>query len=60
VQDDGAELALQLRLIWLVEVAVLVTEPGTLGTALQLLLLVTVRSAGLLVTVPAAFETTTV
>jgi hypothetical protein len=59
VQGDAAELALQLTLIWLVEAATLVTGPGTLGTALQVLLLVTVSTAALLVTEPAAFESTT-
>jgi hypothetical protein len=59
VQDGPAELALQLTLIWLEDVADAVTAPGMLGTALQPALLLTVTTALALFTDPAVFPTTT-
>jgi len=61
VHDEPAELALQLRPIWLPEVAAATGEPGMLGAAPQPVLppAVTVRVAGALVMEPAAFVTTT-
>lgn len=61
VQEEPAELALQLTLIWLDECAVAASAPGALGAAVQPVLppALTVSIAIGLVVEPPAFVTTT-